>query len=58
MRPHEQAKTDAFVDSLQFFPVTTAIAKHAGGLKYEWVRNGVTLSTAGTTIAAVALPTS
>jgi predicted nucleic acid-binding protein len=55
MRPHERAKTDGLVDSLQYFPVTPAIAKHAGRLKYEWARKGVTLSTPDTTIAAVAL---
>ena len=31
------------------------IAKHAGRLKFEWSRKGVTLSTPDTTIAAVAL---
>ena len=55
MRPHEEAKTDSFIDSLQYYPVTKAIAKHAGRLKYEWARKGVTLSTPDTTIAAVAL---
>lgn len=55
MHPHEEAKTDTLVDSLQYYPVTKAIAKHAGRLKYEWARKGVTLSTPDTTIAAVAL---
>lgn len=55
MRPHEEAKTDSLIGSLQYFAVTQAIAKHAGRLKYEWAHRGVTLSTADTTIAAVAL---
>lgn len=55
MRPREQAKTDSFIDSLLYYSVTKATAKHAGQLKYEWARKGVTLSTADTTIAAVAL---
>ena len=55
MRPGEQAKTDSFIDSLEYYPVTKAVARHAGRLKYEWARKGATLSTADTTIAAVAL---
>ena len=55
MRPRERVKTDHLIESLQYFPVTRPIAKHAGELKYEWARKGVTLSTADVTIAAVAL---
>jgi predicted nucleic acid-binding protein len=55
MRSHEQARTDILVDSLQYVEITRDIAKHAGRLKFEWARKGVTLSTPDTTIAAVAL---
>lgn len=55
MRPHEEAATDSFINSLQYYSVTKAAAKHAGQLKYAWARKGVTLSTADTTIAAVSL---
>ena len=55
MRSHEQARTDVLVDSLQYVEITRHIAKHAGRLKFEWARKGVTLSTPDTTIAAVAL---
>lgn len=55
MRSHEQATTNILVDSLQYVEITKDIAKHAGRLKFEWARKGVTLSTPDTTIAAVAL---
>lgn len=55
MRSHEQARTDILVDSLQYVEITKDIAKHAGRLKFEWARKGVTLSTPDTMIAAVAL---
>ena len=55
MRPRERVKTDNLIESLQYYSVTRLIARHAGELKYEWARKGVTLSTADVTIAAVAL---
>ncbi len=55
MRPPEQAKTDILIDSFQYVEITKNIARHAGRLKFEWARKGVTLSTPDTTIAAVAL---
>jgi predicted nucleic acid-binding protein len=55
MRPHEEAQTDIFIDSLQYVEITKDIAKYAGRLKFEWAHKGVTLSTPDTTIAAVAL---
>ena len=55
MRPHEAARTEAFLASLEFFPVTPEIAKYAGALYREQRRKGVTLALADLTIAAVAI---
>ena len=55
LRPHEREKTDLFINSLEFLPITAEIAQDAGILKRDWTRKGHTLSYTDVTIAAVAL---
>jgi predicted nucleic acid-binding protein len=55
MRPNEAAKTEAFLASLEFYPVTWEVAKYAGALYREWRQNGITLALPDLTIAAVAI---
>jgi len=55
LRPGEETKTKAFIDSLEYLPVTPAIARHAGLLRRDWQKKGQTLSYTDVTIAAVAL---
>ena len=55
MRPHEAKLTEEFYQSLEFYPVTREIAKHAGELYQEWRRKGRTLALPDLTIAAVAI---
>jgi toxin FitB len=58
MRPTEQARTEELLNSLDYYEVTWAVAKHAGLLKRDWARKGITLSVSDVTIAAVALANS
>lgn len=55
MRPGEEAKTEKFLRSLEFYPVTWGIAQVAGDLFRQWRQKGQTLSYTDVTIAAVAL---
>src|ERR1022692_250421 len=55
MRPGEEAKTEKFLRSLEFYQVTWEIAQLAGNLFREWRQKGQTLGLADVTIAAVAL---
>jgi predicted nucleic acid-binding protein len=55
LRPGEELKTDAFLNSLEYLPVTPAIARQAGLLRRDWQKKGQTLSYTDVTIAAVAL---
>jgi predicted nucleic acid-binding protein len=55
LRPGEETKTDAFLNSLEYLPVTPAIARQAGLLRRDWQKKGQTLSYTDVTIAAVAL---
>jgi predicted nucleic acid-binding protein len=55
MRPDEEAETEEFLESLAYYEVSWAVARRAGRLRYEWARQGQTLSLADVTIAAVAL---
>ena len=55
MRPGEEAKTEKFLRSLEFYPVTWEIAQLAGDLFRQWRQKGQTLSFTDVTIAAVAL---
>jgi len=51
----EAAKTERFLRSLRFFPLTWEISKQAGELLCYWRLKGRTLSLPDTTIAAIAL---
>jgi len=45
MRPSEEVRTTALLQSLKFYPVTWEIARLAGELKYEHARKGISLAT-------------
>jgi tRNA(fMet)-specific endonuclease VapC len=55
LRPGEEFKTNAFLNSLEYLPVTPDIAREAGLLRRDWRTKGQTLSYSDVTIAAVAL---
>lgn len=55
IRAGEEARTQQFLRSLEFFPVTWEVAKLAGDLFRQWRQRGQTLGLADVTIAAVAL---
>ena len=55
MRPAEEQATSDFLSNLDCYPVTTAIAKRAGLLKYASARRGKTLTLADMMVAATAL---
>ena len=55
MQPAEEARTTMFLDGLEYYPVTTAVARRAGRLKWEWSRKGRTLALDDMLIAAAAL---
>jgi tRNA(fMet)-specific endonuclease VapC len=55
MRPKEEAATQEFLASLQYYPITLPAARLAGELKREHARKGTTLNLADVMIAAVAI---
>jgi predicted nucleic acid-binding protein len=55
MRPNEAERTEEFLASLEFYPVTWEIAKYAGALYREWRQKGLTLALPDLTVAAVAI---
>jgi predicted nucleic acid-binding protein len=55
LRPGEEVKTEKFLRSLEFYPVTWEVAQLAGDLFRQWRQKGQTLSYPDVTIAAVAL---
>ena len=55
LRPGEEAKTEKFLRSLEFFPVTWEVAQLAGDLFRQWREKGQTLGLADVTVAAVAV---
>ena len=55
IRAGEEARTESFLRSLEFYPVTWESAKLAGDLFLESRKKGQTLGLADVTIAAVAL---
>lgn len=55
MRPGEEGRTEKFLRSLEFYPVTWAAARLAGDLFRQWRQKGQTLSLADVTVAAVCL---
>ena len=55
MRPKEEAKTEALLQSLDYYAINWEVAKRAGLLKRDYSKKGQTLSLTDTIIAAVAL---
>jgi predicted nucleic acid-binding protein len=55
MRPHEATETDRLLGSLESYPTTRAIARHAGMLKSSYSQLGKTLSLLDMMVAATAL---
>ena len=55
LRAGEEQGTEAFLDTLKYLPVTSAIARQAGLLRRDWRAKGHTLSYTDVTIAAVAI---
>jgi predicted nucleic acid-binding protein len=55
MRPKEEVKTEALLQSLDYYEINWEVAKRAGLLKRDYSKKGQTLSLPDTTIAAVAL---
>src|SRR5437764_10776702 len=55
MRPKEEAKTEALLQSLDYYEINWEVAKRAGLLKRDYSKKGQTLSLTDTIIAAVAL---
>ena len=55
LRPEEEDRTAAFLNSMECLPVTLEIARQAGLLRRDWQKKGQTLSYSDVTIAAIAL---
>ncbi len=55
MKPIEEPRTRALMESLSFLPITPRAAELAGLLKRQWIRKGHNLSLPDVMIAAVAI---
>ena len=55
MLPKEEAQTERFLQSLEYYEVTWEAAQMAGLLKRDYARKGITLSVTDVMIAAVAI---
>lgn len=55
MRPPEESRTQEFLQSLRYYPISWPVARLAGLLKRDRRKKGITLATTDVTIAAVAL---
>jgi len=55
IRPGEETKTEAVLQSLESFDVTGATARLAGMLKNTWARRGRTLALVDMIVAATAI---
>ena len=55
LRPKEEQRTTALLESLKLYPITFPVAEHAGRLKRRYAVKGKTLSIPDTIVAAVAL---
>jgi predicted nucleic acid-binding protein len=55
LRPKEEAATEEFLQSLQYYQITWPIARLAGLLKRDYRRKGKTLTVSDAIIAAVAI---
>ncbi len=51
----DRARADRFTDSLDYYEITPDTARIAGNYRFEFARRGVTLTTADTLVAAVAV---
>lgn len=55
LNPEEQARAGRLIDSLDFYEVSLEVAKQAGRHRYDFARQGISLSTADTLVAATAI---
>jgi len=55
MKPTEENRTRAFIESLQFLPMSAEIAADAGIMKRDYALRGQTLSLSDAAIAATAI---
>src|ERR1035437_7090298 len=55
MRPHEASETDRLLSSIETYPTTGAIPRHAGMLKSAYSQTGKSLTLAAMIVAATAL---
>jgi predicted nucleic acid-binding protein len=55
MRRGEEEMTDMLLRTLECYPVSCSIARHAGDLQREWSRKGLTLTLVDMMVAATAL---
>jgi predicted nucleic acid-binding protein len=55
LRPGEAERAGHFLARLECYPVTAAVGRRAGTLKYTWARQGKTLSLADVLVAATAI---
>jgi predicted nucleic acid-binding protein len=55
MRPKEEVQTTRFLTSLDYHPITFAVARLAGEMKRDFRKKGPTLSVTDSLIAAVAI---
>jgi predicted nucleic acid-binding protein len=55
MRPHEAPETDRLLRSIESYPTTGTIARHARMLKFAYSQKGKTLSLPDMIVAATAL---
>jgi len=44
LRPTEESSAGALLELMEIYPITAALARRAGGLKYAWARKGRTLA--------------
>lgn len=54
LNQQERAGADRLTDTLDFYEVSREVAKRAGQYRYDFARQGITLSTADTLVAATA----
>jgi predicted nucleic acid-binding protein len=54
VRPEEASAAQAFLDTLTFIASTAEVGRQAGSWRYQYARQGTTLSTADMLIAATA----
>ncbi len=55
LTPGQRLRVDPVVDGLEYYAATPEMAKEAGRYRYEFARQGITLSAADTITAAAAI---